>query len=75
MGFGGGGVISWFFVRSGHVNSHDGYLNNAGQSGYGWSRTVTSGTSFAYNLNFGSGVDPSGNGYRYVGRSLRCLQE
>ena len=62
----------YYFNPSGYVNS--GSLRLAGSYGYYWSSTADSSTSFAYYLYFASGrVDPSTNGLRYVGQSVRCL--
>ena len=61
-----------YSVRSGGVLS--GSLWYAGYYGYYWSSTAGSSTYSAYNLYFSSGsVSPSGNRYRYLGFSVRCL--
>ena len=61
-----------WFVRSGYVNN--GTLNDPAAYGYYWSNTVVSG-SYAYYLRFtSSGIWPAyGSGYRYGGRSIRCI--
>ena len=62
-----------FFVRSGYVRSGNHYLDYAGYNGSYWSSVARS-SSHAYNLNFNSSyVSPSGNYYRYVGQSVRCV--
>ena len=61
-----------YFHPSGNVYS--GSLRNAGNYGSYWSSTAYSSTSHAYSLGFYSGyVNPSVNGNRYVGFSVRCL--
>ena len=61
-----------YFVRSGSVYS--GSLRYAGSYGGYWSSTAYSSTSYAYVLYFYSGdVNPSNNGNRYDGQSVRCL--
>ena len=61
-----------YFVRSGVV--HSGSLRLAGNTGYYWSSTAYSSTSYAYILYFYSGhVAPSYNYTRYFGQSVRCL--
>ena len=63
-----------YFVRSGYVFS--GSLWVAGDYGAYWSSTAYSSTSSAYLLYFNSGrVDPSINGNRYYGFSVRCLAQ
>ncbi len=63
-------------VRSGHVNVAYGYLRSAGLYTYYWSRRGNA-SSTAYNLNVNiSEINPSfGTNNRYLGLSLRCLQE
>lgn len=67
------------FVRSGDVNLNIGHLYNSGVGGYyRWSaltNTFTSATGTnSYNFNFdASGVNPSNNGNRWVGRPLHYL--
>ena len=62
----------YYFNPSGAVLS--GSLWYAGYSGYYWSSTASSSTSDVYNLGFLSGhVNPSGDGSRYFGFSVRCL--
>ena len=70
------------FVRSGWVSLSYGYLRLAGIYGGRWSRSAVGydedddAEDYAYDFFFnGSVVYPSGNGYRYNGYSLRCLQE
>ena len=66
-------LITLAFVRSGNVNLNSGSANNVGNNAQLWSRTSLSSTN-AYNLNTNPGnVNPSNNGNRYIGRSLRCL--
>jgi len=60
-----------YFIYGGYVYS--GSLRNAGSEGDYWSSTAYS-ASQAYNLGFSSSaVLPSGNVYRYYGRSIRCV--
>ena len=60
-----------WFVRGGNVYS--GSLSNSGYLGCYWSSTVLSSSS-AYYLYFNSSyVNPASNGYRYNGRSVRCV--
>ena len=62
-----------YFVRSGYVDPYYSYLGVAGDYGRYWSGRADSSSS-AYFLNFGpSGVYPSDSGYRYRGRSVRCV--
>lgn len=59
------------FVRSGNVNVNDGKVYYVGERGYGWSRTAKSDTN-AYDLYFNTtGVNPSNDYGRWVGRPLR----
>ena len=61
----------YYFVRSGDIRG--GTLIYPGAAGYCWSSTVSSST-YAYSLGFGStGIYPANNGYRYYGRSVRCV--
>ena len=62
-----------YFVRSGDVGS--GSLRFAGDGGaYHSSTAYSRGTSDDYFLSFDSrGVNPSSNGIRYYGSSVRCL--
>ena len=60
------------FVRGGGVWSGDA-LGSVGDDGYYWS-SVGRSSSYAYYLYFYSGyVNPSGNGDRYFGISVRCV--
>ncbi len=62
---------SAFFPAAGFVGS--GSLDTVGSFGYYWSSTAYSSTD-AYDLGFNSGyVDPSNNGSRYLGFSVRCV--
>ena len=64
----------YYFNPSGYVLS--GSLRSAGSSGYYWSSTALSSSSYAYYLDFTSGyVAPSNGGIRarYYGFSVRCL--
>ena len=62
----------YYFNPSGYVLS--GSLRNAGYTGYYWSSTAYSNTSYAYDLYFVSGfVGPSGITARLNGFSVRCL--
>ena len=62
-----------FFVRSGYVTPYDHYLYHAGYSGYYWS-SVTTSSSYAYNLSFYSSNAYPSDGYsRYIGLSVRCV--
>ena len=62
-----------FFIRSGYVNSEYHYLYSVGSGGNYWSSVAYS-SSGAYGLSFGLGdVAPFYNGYRFVGRSVRCV--
>ena len=64
--------VPLFFVRSGYVNPTN-YLYYAGNYGYYWS-SVASSSSYAYCLSFySSSVNLSNYGYRYYGRSVRCV--
>lgn len=66
-------LITLAFVRSGGVDLNSGSANYVGYYALLWSRTSLSST-YAYNLNTNPGnVNPSNNGNRYIGRSLRCL--
>ena len=62
----------YFFVRSGNIDG--GTLSDFGVYGYYWSSTVNNSAS-AYRLGFNSsGLWPANfYGYRYNGRSIRCL--
>ena len=61
-----------FFVRSGYVYPTY-YLGNAGYGGYYWS-SVADSSSSAYVLTFySSRVNPSNDGSRYYGHSVRCV--
>ena len=64
-------AITW----GGYVDQRTSNLfNNAGNNGNYWSSTPNSSSSNAYNLNFNgtSNINPSDNGNRYNGRSVRC---
>lgn len=60
-------------MRSGHINVQTGRLRNAGNEGNYWSSRAYSSETNAYDFNFNTGMNPSNNGNRWVGRSLRCL--
>ncbi|MBQ1387434.1 hypothetical protein IIY68_01430 [Candidatus Saccharibacteria bacterium] len=62
----------YYFVRSGVTSG--GTLPNSGIAGYYWSSTVNNGTA-AYYLVFNGvgGIYPASSGYRYDGRSVRCV--
>jgi len=61
------------FVHSGYINISAGSINNVSNNGYFWSQTAKSSTD-AYTLYFyPTEVTPSGNGNRWLSRSLRCL--
>ncbi len=66
-------------MRSGYINLiiTAGTLRNVGQAGFWWSLragTYTSSTSAtAYNLEFGTVVNPSHENNRYYAFPLRCL--
>ncbi len=60
-----------YFVFGGYVSGSS--LGYAGSRGYYWSSTANSATG-AYNLYFNSSnVNPSYNGGRYLGNSVRCV--
>ena len=60
-----------FFPAAGLVYTGD--LVYTGSEGYYWSNTIYNAT-YAYVLGFGGGgVNPAGNGERYVGNSVRCV--
>ena len=60
------------FVRGGYVDPGN-YLYGAGAGGTYWS-SVGRSSSYAYYLDFGSGiVRPSTNYGRHYGSSIRCV--
>ncbi len=65
------------FVRSGYIHMHIGYLSLTGVRGNYWAISNGDALYNAYNLYLNaSDVNAShGPDYRYLGYSLRCLQE
>ena len=62
-----------YFARSGYVLPSSSRLRYAGNYGYYWSGRASP-SSLARNLYFSSSnVDPSSNGNRYSGYSVRCV--
>ncbi len=62
------------FVRSGYVSLYNGQARNAGEYGYGWSRTASNNPNYAYYLGMNTtNVNPSNYGNRGNGFPLRCL--
>ncbi len=63
-------------MRSGAANVSDGFLRGAGQFNYNWSKSA-GGVEYAYATRLiDSEIRPShGPIARYLGFSLRCLQE
>ncbi len=59
-----------FFPAAGVINSA-GNLVSVGLSGNYWSSTPDGSTT--YNLVFNSGINPSDSTYRYLGLSVRCV--
>lgn len=66
-------LIALAFVRSGNVNLSSGSANNVGNNAQLWSRTSLSSTNAYLLYTYPGYVNPSNNGNRYIGRSLRCL--
>ena len=77
MNFSGkfGSASTIWYPASGFRKFYDGSLYYVGDSGYYWSASPND--YYAYYLRFsGNGsVSPSGNDYRVLGHSVRCLQE
>ena len=65
---------TWYPASGDRYYASDGVLGNVGYGGCYWSASPNS--NFAYYLGFYSHnyVDPSGNGSRSYGYSVRCLQ-
>ena len=70
----GSAVITYaplYFSPVGYIGA--GSLYSAGNIGYYWSATANSSTD-AYDFDFySSGINPSSDGHRYSGESVRCL--
>ena len=62
-------LLNHYLLRGGYVSNSS--LYNVGSVGYYWSSTPN-GSSDAYYLAFSSGT-VSTDGYRYRGRSVRCV--
>ncbi len=63
-------------MRSGGPSMHIGYMRSAGLYGGYWSRSGSASATTYYLRFTASEVSPSdGPNNRYVGFSLRCLQE
>ena len=61
----------YYFVRSGGISGNS--IGNTGVNGDYWSNMVVDG-NYAKSLAFyGTNIFPSRNGYRYLGRSIRCV--
>ncbi len=71
-----GVFLNELFVRSGNANIGYGYLRDADIHGYYWAHGNSTSLE-AYNFAFyNSGINQSNSAiYRYLGFSLRCLQE
>ena len=66
-------LLCLFFVRSGWVDNSS-TLYNPGNNAYYWSRSSYSDSTKARSFNFNNAnVNPSNNGGRYYGDSVRCL--
>ena len=61
----------YYFVRSGAIYGDT--LGYHGVDGYYWSSTVSSSTGAYYLIFNGNYIYPARNGYRYNGRSVRCV--
>ena len=60
----------YYLLRGGCLNYSS--LSGAGSFGYYWSSTPN-GSSYAYDLYFGSGYVNTISGYRIYGLSVRCV--
>jgi hypothetical protein len=63
-----------FWPLSGLLNANTGTLSNVGSGGYYWSSAPYSTNASGFLLN-SSDMNPSGNGYRAYGFSVRCVQD
>ena len=61
------------FVRSGYVHVTNGRISRVGYEGDAWSHTTRSSDVSRYLYFSTSDVNPSDNGNRWDGFSLRCL--
>ena len=60
----------YYLLRGGYLDYSSPGLT--GSRGLYWSSTPN-GSSYAYSLNFRSGSVDTSSGYRYNGRSVRCV--